>query len=117
MHQDLEKLISLNDLDTMIADLGRADIRQQEEGLGLSPEQALVELGKMRGILVESIRKRWFSLYCQVCARYSNAVVPVVHNRCSGCFTMLPTSVNYAGDRNEQVQTCSICGRIIYWAD
>lgn len=117
MHQDLEKLISLHDLDTMIADLGRADMRQQEEGLGLSPDQALVELGKMRDVLVESIRKRWYALYGQISSRYGNAVVPVVQNRCSGCFTMLPTSVNYAGDRNEQVRTCSICGRIIYWAD
>lgn len=117
MHQDLEKLISLHDLDIMIADLGRADVRQQEEGLGLSSEQALTELGKMREHLAGSVGKRWLALYNQVTARYGNAVVPVVRHRCSGCFTMLPTAVYSSDDRNEQVRTCSICGRIIYWAD
>ncbi len=117
MHQDLEKLISLHDLDVMIADLGRADIRKQEESMGLSADQALEELRKMRDILAESIKKRWLALYGQISARYDNAVVPVVQHRCSGCFTMLPTSVYSADDRNEQVRTCSICGRIIYWAD
>ncbi|NLP05520.1 hypothetical protein GX411_06195 [Candidatus Fermentibacteria bacterium] len=117
MNQDLEKLISLHDLDIMILDLGRTDILQQEVRLGLSPDMALTELTTMREQLASTIRKRWMSLYAQITARYDNAVVPVIMQRCSGCFTRLPTAVSSADDRNEQVRTCPTCGRIIYWAD
>lgn len=117
MHQDLEKLISLHDLDVMIKDLGRADLLQQEVQLGLSADAALAELKGMREQLASSAGKRWVALYNQICIRYDNAVVPVVMHRCSGCLTRLPTAVYSADDRNEQVRTCSMCGRIIYWAD
>jgi hypothetical protein len=117
MHQDLEKLISLHDLDVMIKDLGRSEILQEEVRLGLSPDIALAELKTMREQLASTIRKKWLALYIQITARYDNAVVPVIMHRCSGCFTRLPTAVYSADDRNEQVRTCSTCGRIIYWAD
>jgi len=117
MHQDLERLISLHDLDVMIKDLGRADLLQQEVQMGLTPDSALAELENMREQLASSISKRLNALYNQICARYDNAVVPVVMHRCSGCLTRLPTAVYSADDRNEQVRTCSTCGRIIYWAD
>lgn len=117
MHPDLEKLISLHDLDVMIKDLGRADILQEEVRLGLSPDAALGELKTIREQLSSSIGKRWLALYGQICVRYGNAVVPVVMQRCTGCLTRLPTAVYSADDRNEQVRTCPTCGRVIYWAD
>jgi predicted nucleic acid-binding Zn-ribbon protein len=117
MHADLERLISLHDLDVMIKDLGRADLLQQEVQLGLSPDAAIAELKGMRNQLASTVGKRWLALCNQICVRYDNAVVPVVMLRCSGCLTRLPTAVYSADDRNEQVRTCSTCGRIIYWAD
>jgi hypothetical protein len=48
VNQDLEKLISLHDLDVMIADLSRKEIRHQEEKLGLEADDAQEMLREMR---------------------------------------------------------------------
>ena len=117
MNRDLEKLISLHDLDVMITDLSDKDIRRQEEKLGLSPDEASIELKKMRKVLISSIARRLRDTYTKLADHYGNAVVPVVHHRCSGCFTQLPTALCAAPDRNELVSTCPSCGRFIYWAD
>ena len=117
MNKDLEKLISLHDLDVMISDLENKDIRKQEKELGLSPEAALTELSRMRDELVKSISRRFSDMYNQLSGHYGNAVVPVVNDRCSGCFTQLPTAYFAPPDRNKQVETCPSCGRFIYWCD
>ena len=117
MNRDLERLISLHDLDVMIGDLVNKDIRRQEKRLGLSPDDAVTELRKMRDELDSSINRRFRDKYNQLSAHYGNAVVPVVHERCSGCFTQLPTALFASPERNEQVETCPSCGRFIYWAD
>jgi predicted nucleic acid-binding Zn-ribbon protein len=117
MNQDLEKLISLHDLDVMIEDLSTDDIRNQEELLGLSTDDALAELRTLREKFCESINKRYLALYRQLSGHYGNAVVPALQGRCSGCLTRLPTAMCSSPDRNEHVRTCPTCGRVIYWAD
>lgn len=117
MNQDLEKLISLHDLDVMINDLKNGAIREQEELLGLSADSACAELEKMRENLTKSISRKWLSLYLQLSSHYGNAVVPALQNRCCGCLTRLPTAMCSSPDRNEKIYSCPTCGRIIYWAD
>ena len=117
MNQDLEKLISLHDLDVMINDLSREDIRKQEKKLGLSPDDALKELVTLREKFCETIGKRFLALYKQLAGHYGNAVAPALQGRCSGCLTRLPTAMCSSPDRNERVRTCPTCGRVIYWAD
>ncbi|MBN1433585.1 hypothetical protein JW921_02425 [Candidatus Fermentibacterales bacterium] len=117
MNHDLEKLISLHDIDVMIDDLKHADIMEQEESMGLSPDHARAELARIREELASGIRKRWLSLYQQLAGHYGNAVVPAVRDRCCGCLTRLPTAMCSDPDRNEEIHTCPTCGRIIYWAD
>ena len=117
MDHDLEKLISLHDIDVMINDLERADIREEEESMGLSPENAVEELGRIREELASTITRKWLSLYGQLSSHYGNAVVPAVRDRCCGCLTRLPTAMCSDPDRNKEIHTCPTCGRIIYWAD
>ncbi len=117
MERDLERLISLHDLDIMIDDLEHKDVRRQEKRLGLSPDEAREELTKMRRELAASITRKLRDMYDRLTSHYGNAVVPVVHEMCSGCFTRLPTAISASPERNEQVQTCPSCGRFIYWAD
>jgi len=117
MDKVLEKLISLHDLDVMISDLANSDIRKQEKKLGLSPDLAARELKKMRGELAESIDRKVRDMYDRLAGHYGNAVVPVVNHRCSGCFTQLPTAFFATQNRNDQIETCPSCGRIIYWCD
>ncbi len=117
MIKELEKLISLHDLDVMISDLANKDISKQEKKLGLSPDSAAEQLRKMRDELALTIDRKYRDLYDQLAGHYGNAVVPVVNQLCSGCFTQLPTAFFASPDRNDQVAICPSCGRFIYWCD
>lgn len=117
MIRELEKLISLHDLDVMISDLANKDISKQEKKLGLSPDSAAEQLRKMRSKLALTIDRKYRDLYDQLAGHYGNAVVPVINQLCSGCFTQLPTAFCASPDRNDQVETCPSCGRFIYWCD
>ena len=117
MVKELEKLISLHDLDVMISDLANKEISKQEKKLGLSPDSASEQLQKMRNKLALTIDRKYRDMYDQLAGHYGNAVVPVVSQLCSGCFTQLPTAYLASPDRNDQVETCPSCGRFIYWCD
>jgi hypothetical protein len=117
MDPNLEKLISLHDLDIMIEDLSRNDIRKEEEKLGLSADEAQKELRKLRKELRSKIDKRLLARYDRLASHYGNAVVPAIQSRCSGCLTRLPTAMCSDPNRNERIRSCPTCGRIIYWAD
>jgi uncharacterized protein len=117
MNKELEKLISLHDLDVMLSDLVNKDISKQEKKLGLSPELAVKKLQELRDELSSTIDRKFRTLYDQLEGHYGNAVVPVVNQLCSGCFTQLPTALFASPDRNNQVETCPSCGRFIYWCD
>lgn len=117
MDKQLEKLICLHDLDVMIADLNRKEIREKEVDMGLKPDEALVELGELRTKYCTVINKKWCGLYNRLTKHYGNAVVPAVLGRCTGCLTRLPTAVCSDPERNNKIYTCPTCGRIIYWAD
>lgn len=117
MDKQLEKLISLHDLDVMIADLDRKDIRKREIEMGLHKNGALEELKELREEYCKSINRKWRGLYNQLTRHYGNAVVPALMGRCAGCLTRLPTAVCSDPKRNFKIHTCPTCGRIIYWAD
>ncbi len=117
MNRELEKLISLHDLDVMISDLVNKDISKQEKKLGLSPDVALSQLQKMREELVATIDRRHREMYDRLAKHYGNAVVPVVNRRCSGCFTKLPTAMMSSSSGKDVVTTCPTCGRFIYQCD
>jgi len=117
MNRELEKLISLHDLDIMISDLVNKDIFKQEKKLGLSPDLAAAKLRNMRDKLFLTIGRKHRDIYDQLSGHYGNAVVPVINLLCSGCFTQLPTAFCASQDRNDQVETCPSCGRFIYWCD
>ncbi len=117
MNLDLERLIGLHDLDVMIADLDRKDILDREKMMGLSPEKAREELITLRTEYVKNINKKWLGLYNQLTKHYGNAVVPAVSCRCTGCLTRLPTAMCSDPERNDRINTCPTCSRIMYWAE
>jgi len=117
MHKELEKLVSLHDLDVMISDLKHKPVQTQEKNLGFSPDIAVEKLEELRSELESEIEIRYRDMYNQLCRHYGNAVVPVIHGICSGCFTQLPTILSTASERNAEVNLCPTCGRFIYMAD
>jgi predicted nucleic acid-binding Zn-ribbon protein len=117
MNLDLERLIGLHDLDVMIADLERKEVQDREKMMGLSPDKAREELLTLRAEYIRNINKKWLGLYSQLTKHYGNAVVPAVACRCTGCLTRLPTAMCSDPERNDRINTCPTCSRIMYWAE
>ena len=43
------------------------------------------------------------------------AAVPIENGNCGGCHMRLPTQVIYDAKKGLKIQSCSYCGRILYW--
>jgi predicted nucleic acid-binding Zn-ribbon protein len=43
------------------------------------------------------------------------AVVPIQHGNCGGCHLQIPAQQVHDAKHNEQLTSCSYCGRILYW--
>lgn len=115
MESKLMVLIALQDIDEMIQEAEDPERASALEDLGFKA-QNVDALTNSRRHLADQLDKRTLNLYERVKARYGRAVVPVEGQICLGCFMALPTkSVGVARRKQDQVETCENCGRILYW--
>ena len=108
--KDLEYLVSLQDLDMMIAELDDVQKVGFEIGGRENLEEARTELGS-------KISRPLLYSYEKLKKRYKRAIVPVKNNVCLGCFQRVPTSFSARGREDAAVYTCEGCGRILYWLE
>jgi len=108
--KDLELLVSLQDIDLMIEEVG--DV----EKLGFSVT-GYTELKKAREELSTNISKPLLFRYERLRGKLKRAIVPVKNDICLGCFLRQPTSIGVKGREDEQIFTCENCGRMLYWLD
>ncbi len=115
MHQHLELLIQLNDLDDMIKEYKNVEVLKTVEKIGFQIEK-LEELEKahknVRAQLPSDLLRRYDSIALKHKGR---VVVPVHKGICLGCFMSMPTSLLARLDQNKTVRTCANCGRFLYW--
>ncbi|MBD3384285.1 hypothetical protein GF407_05085 [candidate division KSB1 bacterium] len=107
---ELEKLVSLQDLDLMIGEA------KEVEKLGFNMN-GYDELIKAREKLAQDIPKPLLARYERLRAKLKRAVVPVKDDICLGCFLRQPTSRGSRGREESLIFTCESCGRILYWLD
>ncbi len=112
MHKRLELLITLHDLDLMIAEIEEAGEQEAELGF-IAPDMA--ELWANRVEVSAEIDRATLRHYEKLMERYGRPVVPVTRGICHGCFTALPTGPAAAHTRNESLINCENCGRYLYW--
>ncbi|HNR68887.1 MAG TPA: C4-type zinc ribbon domain-containing protein [bacterium] len=107
---DLERLVSLQDLDLMIQET------DEVAKLGFNVT-GYDELQKAREELANQISRPLLSRYERLRAKLKRAIVPVKNDICLGCFLRQPTSLAARGREDEEIFTCENCGRMLYWLD
>lgn len=108
INRQLELLISLQDLDTMIREI------EDVKALGFKAEGG-EKLAEAKAELERKIEKPLLGRYTRLKERYKRAVVPVKEDTCLGCFMKVPTSTATKGRDNSEIIFCEGCGRILYW--
>jgi predicted nucleic acid-binding Zn-ribbon protein len=115
MESPLMLLIALQDIDFMIQEAGDPEQSGAHAELGFKVKN-LDALINSRRHLAEQLDPRTLGLYERMRKRYGRAVVPVESQVCLGCFMGMPTkNVGTSGAKDDRVETCENCGRILYY--
>jgi len=108
LKEQLELLVSLQDLDMMIREVEEV----KEIGFEVPGKEKLQEA---RDELTAKITKPLLFNYEKLKKRYKRAIVPVKDDVCLGCFMKVPTQLITRGRSDQQVINCEGCGRVLYW--
>ncbi len=108
LNKQLDFLVALQDLDTMLKDI--EDVKAL--GFEVAGKEKLQEA---RDQLVRKINKPLLSNYLKLQMRYKRSIVPVKDDVCLGCFMRVPTQLITRGRSDQEVILCEGCGRILYW--
>lgn len=106
-------LVALQDLEAMIDEAEDPSSRKKLEALGF-PVTGLDRLRQAREELERQIAPQLLGRYRRLVERAGRAVVPVIGNSCTGCFSAVPPSY-VSSTHARQVLHCETCGRILYW--
>ena len=114
MHEQLEKLLEIQDLKSQRGELldqgaGR-DV--EEEVFNISVEDALEQLDAKMAEMEESLEPSVRGRYRKLSGSRGRFVVPVINGTCFGCFVSIPTALT--SERNQSLRYCDNCGRFLY---
>lgn len=115
MHPQLELLIMLQDMDTLLRESRNEEQREKLSDIGFSIPEPLPDLKEARHRIARKIDKQILDVYEKLKSRYGHAIAPAVDGVCYGCFMRMPTSFAPGKDRNEDITNCPNCGRYLYW--
>jgi hypothetical protein len=107
MKQQVKNLVIVQELDSLVAELGKAGKREQKKALG-EAERLRAERARIAASLSAELLQR----YERLRKRYPRAVVATERGVCLGCFTRRPTAL--ASRREGGLETCERCGRILF---
>ena len=110
MKYQVKSLVIVQELDSLLAELGVADPRGRQKAAGFSPgeeERLRAERAKIAAGLSPELLQRYEKLR----RRYARAVVGTERGVCLGCFMLRPTAM---ASRAGGLETCERCGRILF---
>ncbi len=117
MGEQLDNLIKIQDLKNRKIEMENDSLVEQFEEMGFRIDKQR-EIEILDEAIQEIIRKLDHStqdLYNRVSRKYSRPLTPVINGTCYGCFVAVPTAQDTGKKEDETIETCSNCGRIIYW--
>jgi len=89
----------------------------EEEYFELTPEKARETLDAKIEELVDELDDPVRRRYRSIAGSMDRVVVPVLNGVCYGCFVAAPTAWTSRSGRNDEITTCSHCGRFLYYVD
>lgn len=111
MNRQLELLISIQNLELMLADAADEEKAAELEALGMP-----VDIDKIKADLeaqLEEVEPRERGYFTRLKNKVDNPVVAVWDGHCTGCFANVPTSFSSVTNENK-VLHCESCGRILF---
>lgn len=117
MHKDLEMIIRLNDLETLLKDLEEGSLTAAaEESLGFTLGKK-EKVAKARDEIRAQADRRLLSRFDTVFRKYGKAVAPVLKGVAYCCFERLPLNLCATHAQNQEITTCPHCGRFLYFLE
>lgn len=118
MHAQLEILLELQDLRAQSRALAEDSLREvEQEVFALTPDEAREALDAKIEELADQLAPPVRSRYDSIEGALERVVVPVINGVCYGCFVATPTAWSSRADRNDEITSCSHCGRFLYYVD
>ena len=111
--EQLEALIQLQDIDTLLREARDPEIATHEVRLGFAFEN-VKRLEKTRERVAGLLDERVLQTYERMSRRFARVVVPVEGLVCQGCRMSLPTSAASRTPAVATLENCENCGRILY---
>lgn len=119
MHPQLELLMELQDMRAQSRSLSdEAPVREvEEEVFELTPDEARQRLDAKIEELIEQLEPKVRTRYRSIAGSMDRVVVPVLNGVCYGCFVAAPTAWTSRTGRNDELTSCSHCGRFLYYVE
>jgi len=117
MGEQLDFLIKIQDLTNRKKEMENdATVEKFEEmGFKIDRQREMEILEEAIQRLLKKLDPSTQSLYNRVRKKYVRPLTPVINGTCYGCFVAVPTAQDTGKKEEDTVETCSNCGRIIYW--
>ncbi len=117
MGDQLDYLIKIQDLTSRKNEMQNDSTVEQFEEMGfkIDRKRELKILDKTIEEIIGQLDQSTQDLYNRVLRKYSRPLVPVINGTCYGCFVAVPTAQDTGRKEENVLETCSNCGRIIYW--
>ena len=117
MGAQLDYLIKIQDLANRKKEMeSDAMVEQFEEmGFKIDRQRELEILEETIQEIIKKLNPATQNLYNRVAMKYVRPLTPVINGICYGCFVAVPTAQDTGTKDDDTIETCSNCGRIIYW--
>jgi predicted nucleic acid-binding Zn-ribbon protein len=116
MNPQLQILIALQDILFLIREAKDPSQKKAMDKIGLKMTN-LASLEATRVDLEDQLDHAILSEYTRVRQRYGRIVAPVIKGICYGCFMKIPSAIDAAEDRNDNLNRCENCGMFLYWVE
>ena len=111
MNRQLNLLVDIQNKELSLRDALDPEKAKQFEDLGFAMDADKIQ-GEIEKLLGE-LDTRHRNYYKRLKQNFSDPVVPVRDDHCTGCYANVPTSFTSVTNENK-VQNCECCGRIIF---
>ena len=117
MNKDLELIIRLNDLESLLKEIEHGSNAAAAEASMGFPVAKREKVASARDELRALASRKLLSRFDTVFQRYGKAIAPVLDGVAYCCYEKLPVNLSATTSRNEELISCPYCGRFLYFLE